>query len=804
MDAAGGLLKRYFRVAAKPIALALLYYIIIAWLCSFFWFRLGDPAQIFVDPRMPPQVRMEQFEIVKNFSSLLNHILQWNFGRQLDQSSTPILPELSWRIRNTLMLIGFSTAASILAGALLTVIFSTRKPKKRRPVIFAHSLKCFLFGLTPFIAIILIYIFWFLLRLFPRGGLISVGISKMTPIEAAMDFLAHLVLPVLTITLVTAIRSAMLIWSGGSSLSQKSPWKIFLFSITTIDFAFMASAAFFVEIMYAFPGAGQWFMSSLGMHNHPVTIASFVALLAIAIGLGIMSSFLDLLQVSTGLRDDLENASLQHSKIETQPNKRSLTKSKFAAHFKRKSLIIGLTIFSFFAVLAVAAPLLTPSPPPSQLYSPPKSASAYAMPAWMTMFPEYRDYNPTLATTFRPEDVELVNYTGPIEVNLDNLTFSFNPDPDGFISQNASVTIFVGNITYDYRPPPSFTMHVSCNMYFNRTILRVYFTIKNYTANPLWDEYFKDPTKAEMLICQYTPWSVPIANITIDQKTFNLSVPSFIDVPWQPVLSSLYKPEKLITPPPDPATIIFSEKGVYGVQVMFEFENLMDPKTHSYEGAYAELNLEKVGLTIEGKVHGLLGTDGSGLDVWTELVYGARTIIVMSFAFSALTVLLALPFGVLAGRFKGWTDNIIMTAAETFFAVPVIFLLLISLRYQYTFYLESLSVLFWFLPVIAIIGFRTVYLTSLVHEKSRRDEAYALLKYSLANFCLTAISVSLILTSIDFLGFGDPNQASWGRILYGAYQLGGLPAWWVSIVPIGLVLLFITGLFLIGLSLDEA
>jgi peptide/nickel transport system permease protein len=58
--------------------------------------------------------------------------------------------------------------------------------------------------------------------------------------------------------------------------------------------------------------------------------------------------------------------------------------------------------------------------------------------------------------------------------------------------------------------------------------------------------------------------------------------------------------------------------------------------------------------------------------------------------------------------------------------------------------------------------------------------------------------------SISFLGFGDPNQVSWGQMLYLAYVSGSIrQAWWWTIPP-GLGLsLFVISVFLVGRQYEK-
>ncbi len=57
--------------------------------------------------------------------------------------------------------------------------------------------------------------------------------------------------------------------------------------------------------------------------------------------------------------------------------------------------------------------------------------------------------------------------------------------------------------------------------------------------------------------------------------------------------------------------------------------------------------------------------------------------------------------------------------------------------------------------------------------------------------------------ALSFLGFGDPNQATWGRMLYDAYQHGGLPYWWVWIPPGLTITIICIGFVFMGHAIDE-
>lgn len=64
------------------------------------------------------------------------------------------------------------------------------------------------------------------------------------------------------------------------------------------------------------------------------------------------------------------------------------------------------------------------------------------------------------------------------------------------------------------------------------------------------------------------------------------------------------------------------------------------------------------------------GTDGLGRDMFSRIVWGARSAVFVIVMVTLLNLAIGVPLGALAGYLEGWADSIIMRAADILFAFP--------------------------------------------------------------------------------------------------------------------------------------
>ena len=70
----------------------------------------------------------------------------------------------------------------------------------------------------------------------------------------------------------------------------------------------------------------------------------------------------------------------------------------------------------------------------------------------------------------------------------------------------------------------------------------------------------------------------------------------------------------------------------------------------------------------------LMGTDSLGRDIFSRVMYGARTSLMIGVVVTGLAILIGLPIGLLSGYFGGRVDTVLMRFSDVFLAFPPLLL----------------------------------------------------------------------------------------------------------------------------------
>jgi peptide/nickel transport system permease protein len=217
------------------------------------------------------------------------------------------------------------------------------------------------------------------------------------------------------------------------------------------------------------------------------------------------------------------------------------------------------------------------------------------------------------------------------------------------------------------------------------------------------------------------------------------------------------------------------------------------------------------------------GTDRLFFDVFSRVVWGARTameVVLLSMLFCVLT---GVPLGLISGYFGGWPDRILVLVMDAIFAFPS-FLLAIVFSFLLTGILGG-SVIAVALSLTAIYipqYFRVVRNTTVSAKEATYVEAARAIgasdgvimrRYLFGNVVqsvpvlatLNAADAILTLAGLGFLGLGiqSTDGAEWGHDLNRALADAGSGIWWTGLYPGLAIVLLVTGLTLVGEGLNE-
>jgi peptide/nickel transport system permease protein len=215
----------------------------------------------------------------------------------------------------------------------------------------------------------------------------------------------------------------------------------------------------------------------------------------------------------------------------------------------------------------------------------------------------------------------------------------------------------------------------------------------------------------------------------------------------------------------------------------------------------------------------LLGTDHIGVDVLSEVLWGARVSLVIGLAAAAFSTGIGSVIGIVAGYKGKYIDEILMRASDISLSIPSLVLMILFVVYLgpslYSI-LFSISITTW--PPIArsvrslVLSLRErpfVDAARLTGMGDARIMAAVILPNVLAlivaNGILQVTASIVAEAALDFIGLGVPSLVSWGTMLYWAQVSGAFlyGAWWVIATPGICIALLGFGFVLLGFALEE-
>ncbi|GCE15990.1 ABC transporter permease [Tengunoibacter tsumagoiensis] len=215
-----------------------------------------------------------------------------------------------------------------------------------------------------------------------------------------------------------------------------------------------------------------------------------------------------------------------------------------------------------------------------------------------------------------------------------------------------------------------------------------------------------------------------------------------------------------------------------------------------------------------------LGTTQTGQDVFTQVIIGARSSVTWGLVTGVLVTLISIVLGLTAGYFGGVIDDIISVIINVFLLLPG-FPLAIVLA---AFFPWKGSVTVTMVLVITgwaygarVLRAQTMSLRNrdfVEAARSSGEHTWRIIFFEILPNQISIVAGNLIgaivyallaAAGLEFLGLGDPNNVSWGVMLFWAQNNDAilLGAWWWFLPP-GLCIAFLSAaLSLINFGMDE-
>ena len=220
------------------------------------------------------------------------------------------------------------------------------------------------------------------------------------------------------------------------------------------------------------------------------------------------------------------------------------------------------------------------------------------------------------------------------------------------------------------------------------------------------------------------------------------------------------------------------------------------------------------------------GTTVGGYDVFSRVVWGAQTAILVIIVAVLLSIVIGVVLGLISGYFGGWLDRTLVVICDAIYAFPSLLLAIVA-----AIAISGGQSSLWGGILAAAVSITVVYIPQyfrVIRAEAVRIKAEAyveaakvlgasngriMFRHVLRNstrtlpliFTLNSSEAILTLAALGFLGFGiEPTSAAeWGYDLNKAVGDVTSGIWWTAVFPGVAIVLVVLGITLVGESLND-
>ena len=220
------------------------------------------------------------------------------------------------------------------------------------------------------------------------------------------------------------------------------------------------------------------------------------------------------------------------------------------------------------------------------------------------------------------------------------------------------------------------------------------------------------------------------------------------------------------------------------------------------------------------------GTSVRGEDVYSRVIYGARTALMVIVLSLAISLVVGVVLGLVSGYLSGWLDRMLVLVMDALYAMPSLLLaivvsVVVSAGQSGTLggiLSAAVAIMAVFVPqYFRVVRNATVAIKAEPFVDAARVTGAStpriLFRHILSNvtsslpviITLNGAEAILTLAGLGFLGFGiEPTKAAeWGYDLNKALSDISNGIWWTAVFPGAAIVLVVLGMTLVGESINE-
>ena len=213
-----------------------------------------------------------------------------------------------------------------------------------------------------------------------------------------------------------------------------------------------------------------------------------------------------------------------------------------------------------------------------------------------------------------------------------------------------------------------------------------------------------------------------------------------------------------------------------------------------------------------------MGTTAMGRDILSQMLYATRTTVLIGLVSGLISILIGANLGLLSGYYGGKMDEILMRFTDIIYGMPFLpfLIVLISLfGRSLWFVIIAICCIVWRTSARVIraqtlaIKQRQFILAGKARGCSNLRIIYGHIMPNIMPLLLlyTAFNIAwsvLAEAGASFLGFGDPDNLSWGGMLYNLWISGKVrTAWWWFAPPAICIVLLVSALVFVSRAYEE-